>query len=258
MIRVLDQFVSMDGSRRGSSAFKNPDRLPHHRVLQSQGLHLPAQLLHTAGVWRVFIPSHGQSSAAFLEMSVGPRVHARRQAARRCGSGPRSSRTRARPQSGLQRIRHPVSSRGRTVMGVGTHPQPHRPSRGHARHRADRAHPHTLNEMQIADAGPHPLRMHHRLQSERRNVQLIVRTSAPIELDCPGVIPEMFNNRVKTSAYSVPSNASISYAFIKLCYSELSHASTAYYSCSESSRAFKSSHRITVVTVSAAFLNDRG
>lgn len=82
--------------------------------------------------------------------------------------------------------------------------------------------------------------------------------SPPIELDCPGVIPEMFNNRVKTSAYSVPSNASISYAFIKLCYSELSHASTAYYSCSESSRAFKPSHRITVVTVSAAFLNDRG
>ena len=209
MIRVLDQFVSMDGSRRGSSAFKNPDRLPHHRVLQSQGLHLPAQLLHTAGVWRVFIPSHGQSSAAFLEMSVGPRVHARRQAARRCGSGPRSSRTRARPQSGLQRIRHPVSSRGRTVTGVGTHPQPHRPSRGHARHRANRAHPHTLNEIQITDAGPHPLRMHHGLQSERRNVQLIVRTSSPIELDCPGVIPEMFNNRVKTSAYSVLSNASM-------------------------------------------------
>lgn len=62
---------------------------------------------------------------------------------------------------------------------VGTHPQPHRPSRGHARHRANRAHPHTLNEIQITDAGPHPLRMHHGLQSERRNVQLIVRTSAP-------------------------------------------------------------------------------
>ena len=93
--------------------------------------------------------------------------------------------------------------------GVGTHPQPHRPSRGHARHRANRAHPHTLNEIQITDAGPHPLRMHHGLQSERRNVQLIVRTSSPIELDCPGVIPEMFNNRVKTSAYSVLSNASM-------------------------------------------------
>lgn len=93
--------------------------------------------------------------------------------------------------------------------GGGTHPQPHRPSRGHARHRANRAHPHTLNEIQITDAGPHPLRMHHGLQSERRNVQLIVRTSSPIELDCPGVIPEMFNNRVKTSAYSVLSNASM-------------------------------------------------